>query len=77
MDDWEAECSGFWFGLEVLVCGSLGRRAGVQRQIAAAEAQPVGAVETLFDFRAGATQSGADILALHAPALAFPHHGVV
>src|ERR1700728_4138568 len=55
-------------------CGSLGRRTGVQRQVAAAKTQPVGAVESLFDFRTGAAQSGADIFASYSPTLACPDH---
>src|ERR1700728_3376644 len=58
-------------------CGSLGRRTGVQRQVAAAKTQPGGAVESLFDFRPGAAQSGADISAPYSPPLAFPDPRVV
>ena len=49
----------------------------VQAEIAAAEAQPVGAIQTPFDFHLRTPQSRADFFAWHAPVMSIPADGVI
>jgi hypothetical protein len=49
----------------------------VQRQVTAAEAQPVTAIQPPFDLHPSALQSGANLFAPQAPAASVPGHGVI
>jgi hypothetical protein len=49
----------------------------LQAEIAAAEAQPVGAIQTPFDFHLRPSQPGTNFLAWHAPVISIPAHGVI
>jgi hypothetical protein len=49
----------------------------VQAEITAAEAQPVGTIQTPFDFYLRTSQPGANFLAWHSPVISIPVHGVI
>ena len=48
-----------------------------QAEIAAAEAQPVGTIQTPFDFYLRTSQPRANFLAWHSPVISVPAHGVI
>ena len=57
-------------------CGCY-RIAGLQRQVIAAEAQSMRAIQSSFDFHMSSAQACAYLLARNAPAPAIPFHGLI